>query len=189
MRAKHDPPWFDTVKDDGGDIVSSAVFSQDRKRRYYLHRRWADDIDSKSVCFVMLNPSKAGARDDDPTIRRCIGFAKAWGYGEMCVVNLFSQIESSPQGLRDDACDGALQVCEELNENYQRLSLDTSSTIVLAWGSPSTIKSIHMVAVRRFNVLFGGGEKVFYCIDVNKDGSPSHPLYLRSDRELFRYIL
>ncbi|TMF61888.1 MAG: DUF1643 domain-containing protein, partial [Chloroflexi bacterium] len=68
--------------------VRGATFSADRRYRYRLWRRW--DGARPVVAFVMLNPSTADARRDDPTIRRCIGFAKSWGFGGVEVVNLFA---------------------------------------------------------------------------------------------------
>lgn len=37
------------------------------------------------VLFVMNNPSTADAEEHDPTIRRCIGFAAAWGFDRVDV--------------------------------------------------------------------------------------------------------
>ena len=54
---------------------AGAVFTGNY--RYLLWREW--DGESKIVSFIMLNPSRADAEVNDPTIRRCINFAKAWG--------------------------------------------------------------------------------------------------------------
>lgn len=56
--------------------------------RYLLWREW--DISNKTVSFIMLNPSRADAQINDPTITRCINFALSWGYGRLEVVNLFA---------------------------------------------------------------------------------------------------
>src|SRR5207237_5457574 len=68
--------------------LSGASFSRDRRYRYRLWRRW--DAARPVVAFVMVNPSTADAGRDDPTIRRCIGFARSWGYGRLEVVDLFA---------------------------------------------------------------------------------------------------
>src|SRR3546814_16904510 len=70
---------------------SSDVCSSD------LWRIWDD---TKPQCmFIMLNPSTADADLDDPTIRRCIGFAKSWGYGGLQVCNLFAYRSTEPREL------------------------------------------------------------------------------------------
>ena len=68
-------------------METSAVLSPCRQYRYALWRKWAD---GPQVLFVMLNPSTADESVDDPTIRRCISFAKAWGFGSLSVGNLFA---------------------------------------------------------------------------------------------------
>ena len=60
-------------------LKSDAVFSPDRLHRYGLWRIWDDDL--PKVLFIGLNPSTADELKNDPTIRRCIGYAKDWGYG------------------------------------------------------------------------------------------------------------
>ena len=69
--------------------VSGANFSRCRRYRYTLWRRW--DPERPLVMIIGLNPSTADACQDDPTIRRCIGFARVWGYGGLVVTNLFDK--------------------------------------------------------------------------------------------------
>lgn len=70
---------------------SHAVLSEDGVYRYRLTREWGENLDAcKRVCFVMLNPSTADASKDDPTIRKCIGFATRLGFDALEVVNLFA---------------------------------------------------------------------------------------------------
>ena len=66
--------------------VPDARFSDDRRYRYLLTRRVGSG--TKSVMFLMLNPSTADEVRDDPTIRRCIGFANSWECGWLYVTNL-----------------------------------------------------------------------------------------------------
>src|SRR5262245_13227298 len=77
---------------------SSAELSPCGRYRYALTRTWGDP--KKVVCWVMLNPSTADADQDDPTIRRCLGFSRAWGAGGLVVVNLFALRATDPDQLR-----------------------------------------------------------------------------------------
>ena len=75
-----------------------AIISKDKKHRYRLWRIWDDSL--PKALFIMLNPSTADVMLDDPTIRRCIGFAKSWGYGGIYVGNIFSLRSSNPKDLK-----------------------------------------------------------------------------------------
>ena len=66
----------------------SAKISSCGLYRYDLWRVW--DSQKENVCFIGLNPSTADENKDDPTIRRCMAFAMAWGYGSLCMLNLFA---------------------------------------------------------------------------------------------------
>ena len=77
----------------------SAMISPDGLYRYWLQRETGIDND-KIMLFVMLNPSVADAVENDPTIRRCIGYAKREGFGMLEVVNLFAFISTDPDGLK-----------------------------------------------------------------------------------------
>lgn len=76
----------------------AAEFSGCGRYRYSLRRRWADG--GPPACWIMLNPSTADAEKDAPTIRRCIGFSKAWGHNALVVVNLFALRSTDPTALR-----------------------------------------------------------------------------------------
>ncbi|MDB5297796.1 MAG: hypothetical protein JWO31_3779 [Phycisphaerales bacterium] len=74
---------------------AAAVLSPCERYRYVLHRWW--DESKPAVCWLMLNPSTADAATDDPTIRKCCGFARAWGAGGIAVVNLFALRATDPR--------------------------------------------------------------------------------------------
>ena len=75
----------------------SANFSRCRQYRYALWRQWGDGEDF--MLLIGLNPSTADHRQDDPTIRRCMGFARDWGYSGLCVANLFAYCATYPNDL------------------------------------------------------------------------------------------
>lgn len=140
----------------------SAVFELDY--RYYLSRRWAD---GGRVCWIMLNPSTADAERDDPTIRRCIGFSRDWGYGGLSVVNLFALIATDPYELRQHPTPIGTET-----DRYIDSAVTDADLVVAAWGNHGALFGRgYEVALRvpfgRLNVL-----------GMTSKGQPSHPLYL-----------
>lgn len=109
-------------------LSSSAVVSPCERYRYSLDRRWSADA-TPAVVFVMLNPSTADADADDPTIRRCVGFAKAWGFSALHVVNLFAFRATKPVRLKyaDDPIGPE-------NDEHLRRAMDIGTPVVAAWG-------------------------------------------------------
>ena len=78
---------------------TNAILSEDRKYRYVLLREW--DSQLPKIMFIGLNPSTADENQDDPTIRRCIAFAKSFDYGGFYMLNLFAYRSTSPSKLRE----------------------------------------------------------------------------------------
>ena len=108
----------------------TAEFSACGRYRYWLERRWS--ADSPAV-FVMLNPSTADAKIDDPTIRRCMGFAKREGHGGLVVVNLFGWRSSDPRQLvlaDDPVGPGNTRAIGEA----LLMGATTSGRVICAWG-------------------------------------------------------
>lgn len=154
------------------DLFNStgAIFSPCQKYRYRLWRIW--DNEKPKVFFIMLNPSKANVFSDDPTIRRCKQFAYSWGYGGIYVGNLFSFISTDPKLL--------MEVTDPTGpENMYHLNAMKSKTeiTICAWGNkqgwPSFISNI---------------TKNPYVLELAKDGTPKHPLYLRSNLRPKKYF-
>ncbi len=83
-------------------LESGAHLSPCRQYRYRLWRDW--DPGAGRCVFVGLNPSTADEHTDDPTIRKCVGFAKRWGFGAIDMVNLFAYRSTSPKGLLTQEC-------------------------------------------------------------------------------------
>lgn len=148
-----------------------AFISDDGKYRYSLFREWNGDL--PLVVFVMLNPSTADAEKDDPTIRRCIRFAKDWGYGSLRVVNLFAYRATDPRELlrTDDPVGRDNSVIVQV---WTR-SFDT----IAAWGGNPIAR--HMdPAIRRALE----NARQLDCLGLTKTGNqPRHPLYVRADKE------
>lgn len=140
-----------------------ATFSPCGAYRYRLTRRWRSG--ARVVTWVMLNPSTADAHTDDPTLRRVIGFSASRGFDALVVVNLFALRTASPALLAR-----AADPLGPLNPLHLRRALEIASTVVVAWGA-------HPLAGTR-DAEFSGRS---LCLGINRDGTPKHPLYLRSD--------
>lgn len=146
----------------------SASFSRCRRYRYQLRRRW---IDGKGTCvFIGLNPSVADANSDDPTIRRCMGFARDWGYRQLLVVNLFAFRTAHPAVLR--------KADDPVGPNNQRAltsACRSADIIVAAWGANGSFND-------QANKLSKVWKKhILYCFATTNQGHPVHPLYQRRD--------
>ena len=84
-------------------MMKGAVISDCKRYRYRLWRIWNGS--QSRLVFVMLNPSTADGEQDDPTIRKCVGFAERLGYGGIEVVNLFAWRATDPRrATRDSTC-------------------------------------------------------------------------------------
>jgi hypothetical protein len=134
--------------------------------RYALWRAW--DPDRPTVAFVGLNPSTADETLDDPTIRRCIGFAKSWGYGGLYMLNLFAFRATDPADMKAAADPVGPYNDEALSYRQSRCQLT-----VAAWGVHGGFKgrADHVLS----HVLVSDA---VYCLGKTKDGFPKHPLYL-----------
>lgn len=154
-----------------GLAKSTAIISDDGLHRYLLERVWNES--GGLMLFIMLNPSTADANRNDPTIRRCIEFAKRGGYGGIAVVNLFSLRTPKPSELV-----GVLNGVAWQRHFMQ--AVQSAVICVAAWGSHKIAKqSPAMKIIQRMNHL--------WCLGATKDGSPRHPLYVRGDVPLMRY--
>lgn len=144
--------------------VRQAVISPDGTYRYQLLRRWQKG--SSVVAFVMLNPSTADAEVDDPTIRRCIGFARAWGHDAMVVVNLFGYRATQPSELT-----GAGDPVGPDNDRHIKVATAQAERIICAWGA-------HPLASERLEAVRALLPAEVECLGLTASGQPRHPLYL-----------
>lgn len=121
------------------------------------------------MTFIGLNPSTADETVDDPTIRRCMRFARDWGFDRLKMVNLYALRSTDPKGLwlADDP------VGPENDDNLWRV-FDESDRIVAAWGVNARPERL-----AQFAATFSGCQ--FWALGVTKDGAPRHPLYMRAD--------
>lgn len=152
-----------TLSDDKG-----AEFSPCRTWRYALWREWDFGSRCNRVAFVGLNPSTADETADDPTIRRCIRFAKDWGYDGLVMLNAYGFRATDPADLKA----AADPVGPGNDEAIARLGR-TVEMVVAAWG-------VHCSTAREQEICKIIGRTI-HCLGFTKDGRPKHPLYLRAD--------
>ena len=132
--------------------------------RYALWRRWAP---GPQVLFVMLNPSTADQVRDDPTIRRCIGFAASWGYGALVVGNLFAYRTSWPEVLMR-----AARPVGRANDRWLLRLAAESSGVIAAWGNSGTWLGRDRQVREALAPL--------HVLSLTRRGQPRHPLYVKA---------
>jgi hypothetical protein len=144
---------------------TGADLSSDLTYRYLLWRRWAV---GPACLFIMLNPSTADDAMDDPTIRRCIGFAREWGYASLEVANLFAVRATRPGVLYRHP-----DPIGERNDECLREASRRCDRVVCAWGNHGRL------AGRGTRVLAGllSMRVRPWCLGLTKSGQPIHPLY------------
>jgi hypothetical protein len=145
-----------------------AVLSPCERYRYALGRAW--DFDLKPVLFVGLNPSTADAETDDPTIRRCIRFARDWGYGGILMGNLFGLRATDPRTMK-----AALDPVGERTDYWLRRMCTLAGLVVACWGAHGDHRE------RAQAVVDSGVLGSFTVLGLTNAGHPRHPLYMRAD--------
>lgn len=168
---------------------SGAVVSPCGRYRYRLWRNWGRA--ERRVLFLMLNPSTADEHQDDPTIRKCVGFARRWGYGALDVVNLFAWRSTAPRGLL--AAEDATGVD---NDRAIAGAYRDASGVVLAWGSHGSPASLAQIVTARtvavsalLRRLKWESPRVVECLGRASNGNPRHPLMLAYDTPLEEWRL
>ena len=156
--------------------TAGAVISDDGVYRYSLERTW-EGTDFLFL-FIMLNPSTADAQQSDPTLEKCIKYAKKEGASGVLIVNLFGYRTPSPSVLKAEFLNGTNVVGKE-NDFYVKSLLLRASRVVCAWGNlPHPRMQYREQEI--INLITKSGISAF-CLKKNLNGTPGHPLYLRGD--------
>ena len=146
-------------------MIREAEFSIDKKDRYSLKREW--DKSKNQILYIMLNPSMADDKNDDPTIRRLIDFTRKFEYGGFLVGNIFTTITPNPKEI-----DRSKGISDKNFEELFKL-INKVDLIVYAWGNtveePKPLKELVLSPK---------------CFGKNLNGTPKHPLYLPSSSSL-----
>ena len=153
-------------------LPRSAIFSNDRKYRYALWRVW--NKIHNPLLMIGLNPSTANELSDDPTITRMISRANRAGFGSLLMANLYAFVSSNPNVLLGDGEFIGIET-----DDYLIQMIELANQVVCGWGSfPAAIKRSHAVL------------KMIpkpYCLGINADGQPKHPLYISYDTPMVKF--
>ena len=153
----------------------SAIMSPCGKYRYRLTRDLGM-MGEGAVCFVMLNPSTADAENDDPTIRRCIGYARRFGAARLEVVNIFAYRSTDPSVLLAMSRDTAVG---PENDAHILDVVSRSKIVICAWGNHGELFGRAKEVLRLI-----GSVQTPMALKINaKSGQPAHPLYLEGDAQ------
>ncbi len=156
--------------------ASGAVFNSTRTHRYVLWRLLEEHDPKRAIAFIGLNPSTADEVKNDPTVTRCIGYARRWGYGRFFMLNIFSLRSTDPKGLYNCPCPAEPRNDRAIMEVARRVE-----RVMLCWGN-------HGRQMER-------GQKVLdmlqgfscYHLTKTKAGQPGHPLYLKASLDALRW--
>jgi hypothetical protein len=143
-----------------------ARLSDDRTYRYALWRTW--DKAQPSVMFIGLNPSTADEEQDDPTIRRCAGFARSWGYGGLIMANLFAYRATIPKEMRE-----AHDPVGPENDWWLQSLSEEAAIVIGAWGNGGQFLDRGNIVIKTFRGM--------HCLKMTQLGQPAHPLYLKGN--------
>lgn len=155
----------------GADLSPCGVY------RYDLWREWAGGVGT--CCFVMLNPSTADGTIDDPTIRRCVRFARDWGHRRLEVRNLYPLRATDPSGLLAHpepagGVTGAIHLLTSL----------AAGRVIVGWGAyafPDRLAAKHRHRVRFLFYEANAKGVALECLGTTAEGHPRHPLYVKAD--------
>lgn len=162
-----DPVGSEIDTEHGTWGLATATFDRSRAYRFRLSRVW--DASLPRVNFVMLNPSTADAFTLDPTVRRCVGFARAWGAGALEVTNCFALRSTDPAGLKrvDDPVGPG-------NDAAIVAAARAAGVVVAGWGVHAELGGRGAVV----RALLADAGVALHHLRLTKAGHPGHPLYL-----------
>jgi len=158
--------------------TASAVFSNDRVYRYVLFRSWGPD--GQTIAFIGLNPSTADETKNDPTVSRCINYAKRWGFQSMHMLNIFAFRATDPKAMLR-----ATDPVGDCNDEWIENVCKDAHMIVLCWGQHGHYLDRGKEVMESLRKL---GKPLHY-LKACKNGMPGHPLYLPADLKPKPYIV
>lgn len=143
------------------------------------YRYWLEDGGPNKVGWCMLNPSTANAEKPDPTSDKVNVFSRRFMYDGWAIANVYAYRTPYPKALWYE---GIGNITGPLNAYYLE-ALASLPLVVCAWGNEANPKDVAAALA----ILRKPGRPL-WCLGVNKNGSPKHPLYLPYDTKLVEYI-
>jgi len=143
------------------DEATGAELSQCRKYRYALWRIW--DNSKPYAMFIGLNPSTANETQNDYTINCCISYARSWGYGGLCMGNLFAFRATYPRVMKSST-----DPIGSDNDAWLIKLSKKAGIIVVVWGNDGS----HMGRSRSVVDMIPN----LMCLGINDTGEPTHPI-------------
>ena len=154
--------------------IAGAEFSECRNYRYALWRIW--DKSLPLVMFIGLNPSTANETDNDPTIKSVCRIAKNNGYGGVYMMNCFAYVSTDPKLLKRNP------MSDEWNNNTLTVIASKCQDIIFSWGNFDVVKETGRD--KELSEMFPNAK----ALHINKNGSPKHPLYCKSDSKFIQWF-
>ncbi len=154
---------------------TGAWVSSDLMYRYALWRIW--DWRLSYLLIGALNPSTAGATENDPTIEKDIKFAKSHGFGGFIKVNAYAYRATDPKELKNIADPVGIQNAFAIK---QACGL-TDQRALICYGAGAGEQGKWLCE------QFLAEGKLLHALHVTKDGHPGHPLYLKDETRMQPY--
>jgi hypothetical protein len=153
-------------------MLKGAKIDDTGEYRYSLAREWNAKLGK--VLFILLNPSTADATFDDPTVKKCIGFAERWGFESLKIVNLFAYRATDPEELVE-----AKDPVGSDNDRWIREAVKRTDFVVVGWGNlgPYICKRCINCSHRIDRVLNIIKDSNPHCLAITKERQPKHPLF------------
>jgi hypothetical protein len=158
----------------------TAIFSPCGRYRYTLERPIAL-APKRLLLWCGLNPSKAGATQNDATVSCMVRFTRDWGYDGLLLGNLFAFIATKPLDLWAWQKAGGHIVGPDNDSHLNQLALRASAA-VLCWGTnaeraPQRAEYVRRLLSKRLDL---------YALGFTNSGQPMHPLRQSADLQLVR---
>lgn len=153
--------------------MNSAILSPCGLYRYRLDRTVG--MAGPVFAFFGINPSTADATTDDATVRKWIGFTKAWGGSRFIVGNVWPLRSTDVRALAD-----ATRWLDIGRENTRHIlaMADEADVLVPCWGDRSKVpRRMHNDLDDLLSLLRGTRKPVMH-LGLTKGGDPKHPLML-----------
>lgn len=160
-------------------LSTGAEFSLGRVYRYALWRVWGEG--RRRLVVVGYNPSTADESKDDPTIRRCVGFAKRERCDGLVMLNLFAMCATNPGSIYAQQRSRDVIGNPANDEAINRHGWGDEVVLLAAWGTNAWAFPERVSAVTRMLPAMN-------CLGLTNDGSPKHPLYVRGDTPFVHFL-